>query len=608
MAAGFAGSTQFVLLTVRYSVNLNSMLRSRLLWRLIAINTVAVLAFLALSILYIEISLKAEIRAESTNDLRARGQILLLLFSSTQPPTPHDIKELALGINARITLIGRDGQVLADSDADIRSMENHLSRPEVAQALKTGWGSDTRTSSTIKREFDYVAVSDPQQTQSPIVRVARPTEVNNRRLVSLRMAILATASALFLAGIVLSFVAARLIIGPVERIRSAAQAIAAGDFGVAIEPAGGRVFSDLETAFGSMSAQLKKRVEELEGQKRELASIMENVSDGLLLVDATGAVTLVNRAATRLLGQSSAQLEGKPLWQSLRHPEVNELLLALRKIDLPSSVRLETGTGTEARTIEIVATPLFETAEGEQRAVLLVRDRTEDKRLEQMRRDFVADVSHELKTPLTSIKAYVETLIDGAVEDPEARAPFLEKIRSNAERLAKLVSDILDISRLEGSPRDDSRSRLDLNLLVERVLNQFRERAQAKSVRLDFVPSAEPAWALVNDEDTSEAVENLLDNALKYTPEGGQVTASVALRDTELVISVADTGCGIPRESLPRVFERFYRVDRARSRALGGTGLGLSIVKHVALRQGGKVEAQSEEGKGSTFRIILPAA
>ncbi len=335
---------------------------------------------------------------------------------------------------------------------------------------------------------------------------------------------------------------------------------------------------------------------------------MENVSDGLLLVDPQGEVALVNRAATRLLGLSAAQLEGKPLWQNLRHPEIHDLLDTLREVDRPSSVKMDLGAGASTRTLEIVATPMFETAEGEKRSVLLVRDRTEDRRLEQMRRDFVADVSHELKTPLTSIKAYVETLLDGAMDDVEARGPFLEKIRNNAERLTKLVSDILDISRLEGSPTDDARQRMDLNLLVERVLAQFKERAERRRVTLEWVPAAAPAFAVVNDEDLSEAVENLIDNAVKYTPEGGKVSVSVSTHDDRHEIAVSDTGIGIPRESLPRVFERFFRVDKARSRALGGTGLGLSIVKHVALRHGGRIDADSELGKGSVFRISLPAA
>ena len=425
------------------------------------------------------------------------------------------------------------------------------------------------------------------------------------QLDSVRVVLLSTSGALLLAGMVLSYIAARLISAPVENIRQAAQSIARGDFEARIEEQGD--FPGLADAFNEMSGQLRQRVNEIEARTRELASIMENVSDGLLLVDTEGTVTLVNRAATRLLELSAAQLEGKPLWQNIKSAELDDLIKNLTNLLEPASTRLELGSGAAVRTLEFVATPLFEAAGG-RRAVLLVRDRTEDKRLEQMRRDFVADVSHELKTPLTSIKAYVETLIDGAADDPQARAPFLEKIHSNADRLTRLVADILDISRLEGSARDEALERLDLNKLVERVFGQFREHAQKRGIKLELKKSNKPAEALVNDHDMSEAIENLIDNAIKYTDAGGTVAVHVDRDDGQLCVAVIDTGVGIPKESLPRVFERFYRVDQARSRALGGTGLGLSIVKHVALRHGGKATAESEPGKGSTFRLILPAA
>lgn len=585
------------------------MLRSRLLWRLLAVNTVAVLAFVAVSQAYIDWSLRQTLRDEAMADLKSRARLAFMALR--QAGGQIDLEEVGRQADARVTLIRRDGMVLADTDADGRAMESHLQRPEIQEALVHGVGLDTRVSQTLRREMDYVAVTDPRDSQTPVLRVARPTEVTNARLSAMRQGLLAIAGALLIVGSGLALLATRLIRSPIDRLREAAEGMTEGRLdatdSAAVRAAGGD-FGELEAALYSVGVQMRQRVNELEGQSRELASIMENVSDGLLLVDAKGDVALVNRAATRLLGLSAAQLEGKPLWQNLRHPEVHDLLNTLREVDGPSSVKLELGAGASTRTLEIVATPMFETAEGEKRSVLLVRDRTEDRRLEQMRRDFVADVSHELKTPLTSIKAYVETLLDGAMDDVEARGPFLEKIRNNAERLTKLVSDILDISRLEGSPTDDARQRMDLNPLVERVLAQFKERAERRRVTLEWLAAPSPAFAVVNDEDLSEAVENLIDNAVKYTPEGGKVTVTVSTADGLHEIAVADTGIGIPRDSLPRVFERFYRVDKARSRALGGTGLGLSIVKHVALRHGGRIEAESEVGKGSLFRISLPAA
>lgn len=413
---------------------------------------------------------------------------------------------------------------------------------------------------------------------------------------------------LLVLALAVSFVAAVAVYRPIERVRRAAENLAKGDLNARVEAIGPDEVGGLAEAFNSMSGQLRTRLAELEGRRREVATIMENISEGLLLLNPAGEVTLVNRAAQRLLGRRAPELLGKPLWRNLHVPEVHELLSELATLDEPSRARIDLPAGGETRTGELVVTPLFEISEGEKRAVLLILDVTEDRRLDQMRRDFVADVSHELKTPLTSIKAYAETLLDGADQDEAARRPFLEKILANSNRLTKLVADILDISRLETGPRDDARERTDLNALVRRVVGEFGERAAKKGVALSMEPCTPAPEAYVNPEDLREAIENLVDNAVNYTPEKGAVKVVLRQKDGRITVEVADTGIGIPQDALPRVFERFYRVDRARSRALGGTGLGLSIVKHVALRHGGNVEAQSEPGKGSTFRIVLPAA
>ncbi|MCC6572464.1 MAG: HAMP domain-containing protein [Planctomycetes bacterium] len=409
-------------------------------------------------------------------------------------------------------------------------------------------------------------------------------------------------------GLIASFFAALTVYRPIERVRRAAEDLAKGDLNARVDTIGPDEVGDLAEAFNTMSRQLRTRMAELEGRRREVATIMENISEGLLLLNPAGEVALVNRAAQKLLGRRAADLVGKPLWQNLHLPEVHEMIAELPKIDEPARVRIELAAAGEARVAEMVVTPLFEISDGEKRAVLLIIDVTEDRRLDQMRRDFVADVSHELKTPLTSIKAYAETLLDGADQDEGARRPFLEKIVSNSNRLTKLVADILDISRLETGRKDDSRERSDLNALVRRVVGEFSERAAKKGVTLAFEPAAAAPEAYVNSEDMREAVENLIDNAINYTAEKGTVRVALKVADGRITVEVADTGIGIPADALPRVFERFYRVDRARSRAMGGTGLGLSIVKHVALRHGGNVEAASEVGKGSTFRILLPAA
>ena len=360
-------------------------------------------------------------------------------------------------------------------------------------------------------------------------------------------------------------------------------------------------------AFNSMGRELVTRVGELESNRREMSTIMDNMSEGLLLVDANGGVILANRAAAELLGKGDTRLQGHALWESVHLPEVDELLSSLPNLSEPRRIWVEDRThGSQRRVLEFVATPLFDTANGQRHAVLLVGDATEDQKLLEMRQDFVANVSHELKTPLTSISAYVETLLDGASDDEAVRVPFLKKIQANTSRLSKLVSDILNISRLESGTGDESRVPLDLNHLAEACVKKHREAAESKGVTLAMHRDPKAAIALANEEDMTEALDNLVVNAISYTPEGGRVDVTARQLEDSLQLEVKDTGCGIPKDALGRIFERFYRVDKARSRALGGTGLGLAIVKHVSIKHGGRVDAESEVGKGSTFRINLP--
>ncbi|MEE9311942.1 MAG: ATP-binding protein, partial [Planctomycetota bacterium] len=322
-----------------------------------------------------------------------------------------------------------------------------------------------------------------------------------------------------------------------------------------------------------------------------------------------GDCLLANEAAANLLNVELDKLKDCHLWESLRMAEVDELIASLPTLERPRRMWVEVHNIPDQRQVlQFVATPVFTTADGLQQSVILVSDATEDQKLLEMRQDFVANVSHELKTPLTSISAYVDTLLDGAADDEAVRRPFMLKIQSNTTRLTKLVSDILNISRLESGTGDESRHNIDLNLFAEALLERQRDKADAKHIKLHFKAADMPAIAFGNEEDLTEAVENLIVNAISYTPENGDVTVEVESNNNGLELSVSDTGVGIPEESLARVFERFFRVDKARSRALGGTGLGLAIVKHVAIKHGGKVEATSEEGKGSTFKITLPKA
>jgi two-component system phosphate regulon sensor histidine kinase PhoR len=572
---------------------------------LFAVNAIAVVLFLAGAGTYLEFKLKADLLDEVTRDLEMRARLIDDSVRQRERPLQQEVSRLAEVAGARLTIMTRDGTVIADSEATAANMPNHADRPEVIQALERGTGSSNRYSEIRRDNYLYVAIAPAGRDQ--IVRVAINLQQVDSRLRVAERTILVTVGVLFAVGMLLSFMVARFIVRPVEIMRNAAQAIARGDLDTRIEINRRDEFGDLVAAFNTMSTELRNRVGQIEANRRELTAIMDNMSEGLLLVDARGEITVANRAATQMLGAEEPPA-GRPLWEVVRLPEIDELLASLPNLTEPRRIWVEDRTAAQRRVLAFVATPLFDTGKDERHAVLLISDATEDQKLLEMRQDFVANVSHELKTPLTSISAYCETLLDGAADDESVRRPFLEKIYVNTTRLGKLVSDILNLSRLESGMGDESRRQYDLNDLVGLCVKKHAEQAQGRKLSLDFHGSPEPALALVNEEDLTEAVDNLLVNAISYTPEDGRIDVSVMHHDDGLQIEVKDTGCGIPADALTRVFERFYRVDKARSRAMGGTGLGLAIVKHVAFKHGGRVDARSEVAKGSTFTIWLPPA
>ncbi|MHC4840580.1 MAG: HAMP domain-containing sensor histidine kinase [Planctomycetota bacterium] len=572
-------------------------------------NLVAVVIFLSASVAYIEVFLKQDLYDNRARDLELRARLVTADLSNLDDQLPTRVQQLAEKSATRITIIDREGVVLADSGHESAAMANHIDRPEVADAVESGVGNSVRFSDTVQKDLLYVALTDVENPQSNIVRVAIPRDQAIAETTILYGSVLFTVLVLFLAGSGLSFVIAQIVIRPIRIVRRAADKIASGNLEATLNVDSKDEIGSLLEAFNSMCKEIRERVVQMEVSRRELSAIVDNMAEGVLLVNIQGDCLLANKAAGKLLNVEVDKLIDSHLWEILRMAEVDELISSLPTLERPRRMWVEVHNKLDQRQVlQFVATPVFETADGLRQSVILVSDATEDQKLLEMRQDFVANVSHELKTPLTSISAYVDTLLDGAADDEAVRRPFMEKIQSNTTRLTKLVSDILNISRLESGTGDESRHNIDLNLFAEALLERHKDKADDKKITLTLNPAKEAAICLANEEDLTEAVENLVVNAISYTPENGTVTVGIDSTDNGLELAVSDTGVGIPKEGLARVFERFYRVDKARSRALGGTGLGLAIVKHVAIKHGGKVEAESEEGKGSTFRITLPKA
>jgi two-component system phosphate regulon sensor histidine kinase PhoR len=343
----------------------------------------------------------------------------------------------------------------------------------------------------------------------------------------------------------------------------------------------------------------------LSRDKSQLEAVLDQMSEAVLAVDSAGAVLVVNPSLSRLLGVDAAASRGRPYLECVRHNAISQLVGSVLKDGRPLALEVRV-TAREELIFDAHAAPLLQ--EGKLAGALLVlHDITRLRRLEQVRRDFVANVSHELRTPLSSIKGYAETLREGAIDDKENRLGFVKTIEEQADRLSKLVDDLLDLSAVESGHRLPKLAPTDLAALTVDVSRQFAAAASDRGVALE-TGSAGPAIALADAEQVRQVVVNLIDNAIKYTETGGRVEISLETRAAEVIVSVRDTGVGIPEADLARVFERFYRVDKARARDAGGTGLGLAIVKHLVEAQGGRVWVESRQPGGSTFRFALRAA
>lgn len=387
-----------------------------------------------------------------------------------------------------------------------------------------------------------------------------------------------------------------------RRLAADAERAASGNPSADGEAAGTALEQDLRRA----SRSLEARIRELELERREQEGIVAGIAGGLVALDGEDRIRLWNEAAGRLLGVR-APAPGLRLWEVVRDPAILSVVGEARAAGAARLTEVAVER-PDVAALGVVATPVPPRRAGDSSGIVLaIEDHTDRKRLDDVRRDFVANVSHEMKTPLTSIQGYVETLLDGGMDDRTNATEFLWKVHTHALRLSSLVSDLIVLSRVESGSLNVAPEAFEAGDLLRDVAEQLRDAAEAKGHALS-VPDPAPAKLRGDRDLLSLAVENLLDNAIRYTPEGGTVAIGGEVRGDRYAFIVTDSGIGIPEQDLPRIFERFYRVDKARSRALGGTGLGLSIVKHVAERHGGEVAVESRTGAGSTFTLLVPLA
>jgi len=510
-------------------------------------------------------------------------------------------KKLGSQIGARVTIITRDGTVLGDSHEDPSTMENHATRPEVREALASGLGGSTRYSTTLGEKMMYVAVPIIDNGKVlGIARVALPlTKVQssvNRVIISIVVAMAITAVLVILA----AWLIARMTTRPIRELTRASQKIASGEFGHRITVGTKDESGQLAHAFNEMSVNLKRLVETISEDRARLTSILDNMADGVMLTDIEGNIVLTNKAAQRLFGIRGENAKAKPLIEVVREHELNDILKSCLETGREQIAQFDSGTSNKfLRAIAILID-----RERQGGALVLVQDLTELKGLQTMRRELVGNISHEFRTPLAGIKVMVETLQGGAIDDQTAASDFLSRIEAEVDRLAQLVAELTELSRIETGRVELELEPMNLNLLVEEVITQLKPQAERQGLSLKNELAADLPLVQAHKERIRQVIVNLMHNAIKFNRPGGSVSAATKRFEDTVVIEISDTGTGIADDDLPRIFERFYKAER--SRAGQGTGMGLAIVKHIVEAHGGEIRAQSEEGKGSTFSFSLP--
>ncbi len=502
----------------------------------------------------------------------------------------------------RITLIERTGKVLADSNVSSKTMENHLDRVEVLKALEGGIGINIRRSETTGINLIYLAFYSVDL--DAIIRISASVEhINNIRDTVLFYAIIAIGVAMVLSSLI-ALKLSEYVVRPVARLVK--------EYGGVQETSMSSTrrkdeVGQLSNTLSSMTRHIEDIIKELKERNARVDTIINSMNNGLIAVDRSMHILMINPIANKLFGATEmSDFVGMPLVQVIRNRQINELLAKAITNNKVLSDELQLYKNGK-RILQVHVSPIYPTDNRTMNtgALAFINDITQVRKLEEMRSEFVSNVTHELKTPLTSIQGFVETLKEGAVNDPSVAEKFLDIIDIEADRLRSLINDILQLSEIESMKQDNEKQLFELCPLVEEVESMLANAASDKNVTL-YNQTPSPLVLETDRHRMKQLLINLVDNAIKYNKPGGQVTVWAETVGPSLEIHVKDTGIGIPADHTDRIFERFYRVDKGRSRAMGGTGLGLSIVKHIAQLYGGSVRVESVEGKGSDFIVTLP--
>ncbi|MFT5169495.1 MAG: two-component system phosphate regulon sensor histidine kinase PhoR [Candidatus Omnitrophota bacterium] len=512
-------------------------------------------------------------------------------------------------LDLRVTIINVQGVVLGDSELSVeqvKGIENHLTRPEISTAFRQGVGESRRYSVTVKQEMLYYARSFSHDNTTSVLRLAIPLfdiQVLSKRL--LQTLVFGLIIALFVTAII-GFFATKYMTQPLLAIANVAKGIANGNFSNRTGIYSQDEIGDLAKSIDHMSDQIRMRIDEVSQSRTRLEAVFFNMFDGVMIVDNDGKIKLINDTLKELIDLKEEAIDKRPL-EVIRTIEIQDIIddiLIKGEAVVKSELRLLL---PEERVLLVHATPIKRNDQFDG-AVLVFHDVTEIQRLESIRRDFVANVSHELRTPVTSIKGYTETLLDGAIEDKEVATDFLNIIQVDCDRLVKLVDELLDLSKIESGKYDLNKNCVNLSGLIEKVIKHLKKQAAKNNIEMINDSDKNLSKVLCDEVVIEQVFFNLCENAIKYNKENGSIKISAEESESSVTFHIQDTGIGIPDKDLSRIYERFYRVDKARSREFGGTGLGLSIVKHLIQAHGGDVYVTSQVGVGTTFSFSLPKA
>ena len=603
-------------------------MRARLFWNLGLTYLALILAvFLAINF-YASSAVRQNYAQSAFNQLSALSNVAM-----AHPPrfiSPEDADAWTASLarsGARVALIAADGKVIAESSPDaVGSSENPSSFPEIQEAFASGQGETIRYSTALHREFAFRAIRFvPPGSSSVVLRLGLPVADVESSLADLRRRLLAATLTILTAGAIALFVFFRSFAERVERLRRFALRLSEGDFRPLPPERSSDELGELTEALNGTAAWMDRTIHSLSGERNRSSAILRSMVEGVAVIDAQERLVFSNRAFSEILNLDSTSGGGRYVIEIIRNIEL--LGLIRRALEGEEGLQIDLVMGTiQQRCFSVTAAPVKASeasaisggalatkseaiaAERPSGAVIVLHDVTELRRLERVRQDFVANVSHEFRTPLTAIQGFAETLLAGALEDPANNRRFLGIMRDHATRLARLTDDLLKLARIEAGKLEVQFFPVGVVDLVERCAETALLKANQKQIALEIeippdLPPVRGDAGLLRD-----VLQNLLDNAIQYTPCGGKIQVSAVQEEHEIVIAVADTGIGIPLADQERIFERFYRVDAARSREAGGTGLGLSIAKHIVDVHGGRLWVESEVGIGSKFSFSIPLA